>query len=85
MVSNMSELLAEILMPSKMNLANFPLNLNQVKCDGICTSYFRRIANSIVPLTNTFVTFYTQTNPLYANLDAQLLHQLLTTLVFQRY
>jgi signal transduction histidine kinase len=78
-VSNMSELLAEILMLSKAESGKLSLNLNQVNVTEFCTS----ILEELQPIVTDkhLVTFYTQTNPLYANLDAQLLHQLLTNLL----
>jgi signal transduction histidine kinase len=78
-VSNMSELLTEILMLSKAESGKLSLNLNQVNVTDICTS----ILEELQPIVTDkhLVTFHTQTKLLYANLDAQLLHHLLTNLL----
>ncbi|MEG3842558.1 ATP-binding protein [Microcoleus sp. herbarium14] len=78
-VTNMSELLAEILMLSKAESGKLSLNLDRVNATEFCTS----ILEELQPIVTDkhLVTFHTQTDPLYANLDEKLLHHLLTNLL----
>ena len=78
-VLNMSELLAEILMLSKAESGKLSLDLERVNVTEFCTS----ILEELQPIVTDkhLVTFHTQTDPLYANLDAKLLHHLLTNLL----
>ncbi|WP_293341117.1 ATP-binding protein [Microcoleus sp. CAWBG58] len=78
-VSNMSELLDDILMLSKAEAGKLSLNLNQLNVTEFCTS----ILEELQPIVTDkhLVTFLAQTEPLHANLDAKLLHQLLTNLL----
>ena len=78
-VSNMSELLEEILMLSKAEAGKLSLDLEQVKVTDICTS----ILEELQPIVTDkhLVTFHTQADPLYAKLDGKLLHHLLTNLL----
>jgi signal transduction histidine kinase len=78
-VSNMSELLEDILMLSKAEAGKLSLNLNQLNVTEFCTS----ILEELQPIVTDqhLVTFLAQTEPLHANLDAKLLHHLLTNLL----
>ena len=78
-VSNMSELLAEILMLSKAEAGKLSLDLNLVNVTDICTS----ILEELQPIVTHkhLITFETGTDVLYANLDPKLLHHLLTNLL----
>ena len=78
-VLNMSELLAEILMLSKAESGKLSLDLERVNVTEFCTS----ILEELQPIVTDkhLVTFHTQTDPLYANLDEKLLHHLLTNLL----
>ncbi|MCC3586921.1 MAG: response regulator [Microcoleus sp. PH2017_29_MFU_D_A] len=78
-VSNMSELLDDILMLSKAEAGKLSLNLNELNVTEFCTS----ILEELQPIVTDkhLVTFLAQTEPLHANLDAKLLHQLLTNLL----
>lgn len=78
-VSNMSELLDEILMLSKAESGKLSLNLNSVNMIDLCQS----ILEEMQPIATQkhLVTFRTQTEDLQANLDATLLHHLLTNLL----
>ncbi|MEG3879420.1 ATP-binding protein [Microcoleus sp. herbarium7] len=78
-VSNMSELLEEILMLSKAEAGKLSLDLERVNVTDLCTS----ILEELQPIVTDkhLVTFRTQADPLYAQLDAKLLHHLLTNLL----
>ncbi|MCC3430587.1 MAG: response regulator [Microcoleus sp. PH2017_03_ELD_O_A] len=78
-VSNMSELLDDILMLSKAEAGKLSLNLNELNVTEFCTS----ILEELQPIVTDkhLVTFLAQTEPLHANLDTKLLHQLLTNLL----
>ena len=78
-VSNMSEFLDDILMLSKAEAGKLSLNLNELNVTEFCTS----ILEELQPLVTDkhLVTFLAQTEPLHANLDAKLLHHLLTNLL----
>ncbi|PSB22725.1 hybrid sensor histidine kinase/response regulator [filamentous cyanobacterium Phorm 46] len=78
-VNNMSELLDEILMLSKVESGKLSLNLNSVNMIDLCQS----ILEEMQPIATQkhLVTFRTQTEDLQANLDATLLHHLLTNLL----
>lgn len=78
-VSNMSELLEDILMLSKAEAGKLSLDLNQLNVTEFCTS----ILEELQPLVTDkhLVTFRTQKQPLHAHLDAKLLHHLLTNLL----
>ena len=78
-VSNMSELLDEILMLSKAESGKLSLNLNPVNIIDLCQS----ILEEMQPIATQkhLVTFRTQTEDLQANLDATLLQHLLTNLL----
>ncbi|MEG4023438.1 ATP-binding protein [Microcoleus sp. S13C4] len=78
-VSNMSELLEDILMLSKAESGKLSLNLNQINATDFCNS----ILEELQPIVTDkhIVTFRNQTNPVHANLDAKLLHHLLTNLL----
>lgn len=78
-VSNMSELLDDILMLSKAEAGKLSLNLNLLNVTEFCTS----ILEELQPIVTDqhLVTFLAQTEPLHANLDAKLLHHLLTNLL----
>ncbi|WP_293155165.1 MULTISPECIES: ATP-binding protein [unclassified Microcoleus] len=78
-VSNMSELLDDILMLSKAEAGKLSLNLNQLNVTEFCTSIFEELQPIVTD--KHLVTFLAQTEPLHANLDAKLLHQLLTNLL----
>jgi signal transduction histidine kinase len=78
-VSNMSGLLEDILMLSKAEYGKICLNLNPINATNFCTS----ILEELQPLVTDkhLITFRTHTDPVYANLDAKLLHHLLTNLL----
>ena len=78
-VSNMSGLLEDILMLSKAEYGKVSLNLNTINATDFCTS----ILEELQPLVTDkhLITFCTHTDPVYANLDAKLLHHLLTNLL----
>ncbi|MBD1829931.1 ATP-binding protein [Microcoleus vaginatus GB1-A2] len=78
-VSNMSGLLEDILMLSKAESGKVSLNLNPINATNFCTS----ILEELQPIVTDkhVVTFRAQTDPLHANLDAKLLHHLLTNLL----
>lgn len=78
-VSNMSGLLEDILMLSKAESGKLSLNLNPINATDFCTS----ILEELQPIVTDkhLVTFRTQTEPVQANLDAKLLHHLLTNLL----
>jgi signal transduction histidine kinase len=78
-VSNMSELLDDILMLSKAEAGKVSLNFNQLNVTDFCTS----ILEELQPIVTDkhLVSFLVQTEPLDANLDAKLLHHLLTNLL----
>ena len=78
-VSNMSELLDDILMISKAESGKLSLNLSQLNVTDFCTS----ILEELQPLVTDkhLVTFLAQTEPLHVNIDAKLLHHLLTNLL----
>src|SRR6476469_503711 len=78
-VSNMSELLEDILMLSKAESGKLSLNLNQINATDFCNS----ILEELQPIVTDkhIVTFRNQTNRVHANLDAKLLHHLLTNLL----
>jgi signal transduction histidine kinase len=78
-VSNMSGLLEDILMLSKAEYGKFSLNLNPINATNFCTS----ILEELQPIVTDkhLITFRTHTDPVYANLDAKLLHHLLTNLL----
>ncbi|MFS8116949.1 MAG: ATP-binding protein [Microcoleus sp.] len=78
-VNNMSELLDEILMLSKAESGKLSLNLTSVNMIDLCQS----ILEEMQPIATQkhLVTFRTQTEDLQANLDATLLHHLLTNLL----
>ena len=78
-VSNMSELLEEILMLSKAESGKVSLSLNQLNVTDFCTS----ILEELQPIVTQkhVLKFLAKTEPLYANLDAKMLHNLLTNLL----
>ncbi len=78
-VSNMSELLDEILMLSKAESGKLSLNLNPVNVIDLCKS----ILEELQPIATQkhFLNFRTQIEDWPANLDAKLLHHLLTNLL----
>jgi len=78
-VSNMSGLLEDILMLSKAEYGKVSLNLNPINATNFCTS----ILEELQPIVTDkhLITFRTNTDPVYANLDAKLLHHLLTNLL----
>ena len=78
-VSNMSELLDDILMLSKAELGKLSLNLNQLNVTEFCTY----LLEELQPLVSDkhLVTFRASKEPLHVNLDAKLLHHLLTNLL----
>ncbi|MEG4318245.1 MULTISPECIES: ATP-binding protein [unclassified Microcoleus] len=78
-VSNMSELLDDILMLSKAESGKLSLNVNLLNVTEFCTS----ILEELQPIVTDkhLVTFLAQTEPLLANVDAKLLHHLLTNLL----
>jgi len=78
-VSNMSGLLEDILMLSKAEYGKVSVNLNRINATDLCTS----ILEELQPIVTDkhLVTFRTHTDPVYANLDAKLLHHLLTNLL----
>jgi signal transduction histidine kinase len=78
-VSNMSGLLEDILMLSKAESGKISLNLNPINATDLCNS----ILEELQPIVTEkhLVHFRSHTNPLYANLDAKLLHHLLTNLL----
>lgn len=78
-VSNMSGLLEDILMLSKAESGKVSLNLNPINATDLCTS----ILEELQPIVTDkhLVTFRAQRDPLHANLDAKLLHHLLTNLL----
>lgn len=78
-VSNMSGLLEDILMLSKAEYGKVSLNLNPINATDFCTS----ILEELQPIVTEkhLITFRTHTDPVYAYLDAKLLHHLLTNLL----
>ncbi|MBE9183902.1 response regulator [Microcoleus sp. LEGE 07076] len=78
-VSNMSGLLEDILMISKAESGKVSLNLNQINVTDFCAS----VLEELQPILSDkhLLTFATKTEPVHANLDAKLLHHLLTNLV----
>ncbi|MEG4517594.1 MULTISPECIES: ATP-binding protein [unclassified Microcoleus] len=78
-VSNMSGLLEDILMLSKAESGKVCLNLNQINATDLCNS----ILEELQPIVTDkhLIHFRSHTNPLHANLDAKLLHHLLTNLL----
>jgi signal transduction histidine kinase len=78
-VSNMSELLSDILMLSKAEAGKLSLNLNQLNVTEFCTS----ILEELQPIVTEkhLVSFLAQTERLEANVDVKLLHHLLTNLL----
>jgi signal transduction histidine kinase len=78
-VSNMSELLDDVLMLSKAESGKLSLNLQMVNVVDICTS----ILEELQPIATHkhLVTFHTQKQSLHAHLDAKMLHHLLTNLL----
>lgn len=78
-VSNMSELLDDILMLSKAESGKLSLNLQLVNVVDLCNS----ILEELQPIATHkhLVTFHAQKQPLHAHLDAKLLHHLLTNLL----
>ncbi|MEG4281969.1 ATP-binding protein [Microcoleus sp. A006_D1] len=78
-VSNMSELLEDILILSKAESGKFSLSLNQLNVTDFCTS----ILEEMQPIVTQkhVLTFLAKTEPLYAHLDPKLLHHLLTNLL----
>ncbi|MEG5170637.1 ATP-binding protein [Microcoleus sp. B3-D7] len=78
-VSNMSGLLEDILMLSKAEAGKISLNLNPINATDLCNS----ILEELQPIVTDkhLVHFRSHTNPLHANLDAKLLHHLLTNLL----
>ncbi|MEG4576537.1 ATP-binding protein [Microcoleus sp. N3A4] len=78
-VSNMSELLEEILMLSKAESGKLSLNLNQVNMIDLCKS----ILEEIQPIATQkhLVTFHTQAKKIQADVDAKLVQHLLTNLL----
>ncbi|MEG3988989.1 ATP-binding protein [Microcoleus sp. S28C3] len=78
-VSNMSELLEEILMLSKAESGKLSLNLNPVNVIDLCKS----ILEEMQPLATQkhLVAFRNRTEKIQANLDAKLLQHLLTNLL----
>ncbi|MEG3836180.1 MULTISPECIES: ATP-binding protein [unclassified Microcoleus] len=78
-VSNMSGLLEDILMLSKAESGKISLNLNPINATDLCNS----ILEELQPIVTDkhLIHFRSHTNPLHANLDAKLLHHLLTNLL----
>ncbi|MEG4272070.1 MULTISPECIES: ATP-binding protein [unclassified Microcoleus] len=78
-VSNMSGLLEDILMLSKAESGKNSLNLNRINATDLCNS----ILEELQPIVTDkhLIHFCSHTNPLHANLDAKLLHHLLTNLL----
>ena len=78
-VNNMSGLLEDILMLSQAEYGKVSLNLNPINATDFCTS----ILEELQPLVTDkhLINFRTHTEPVYANLDAKLLHHLLTNLL----
>ncbi|MEG4032670.1 ATP-binding protein [Microcoleus sp. S36b_A4] len=78
-VSNMSGLLEDILMLSKAESGKISLNLNPINATDLCNS----ILEELQPIVTDkhLLYFRSHTNPLHANLDAKLLHHLLTNLL----
>ncbi|TAG94664.1 MAG: hybrid sensor histidine kinase/response regulator [Oscillatoriales cyanobacterium] len=78
-VSNMSVLLEDILMISKADSGKVLLNLQSVNVIDLCNL----ILDELQPIASRkhLVTFRTTPEKLYANLDAKLLHHLLTNLL----
>ncbi|MEG4504326.1 ATP-binding protein [Microcoleus sp. F6_B4] len=78
-VSNMSGLLEDILMLSKAESGKISLNLTPINATDLCNS----ILEELQPIVTDkhLVHFRSHTNPLHANLDAKLLHHLLTNLL----
>lgn len=78
-VSNMSGLLEDILMLSKAESGKISLNLNPINATDLCNSILEELQPIITD--KHLVHFRSHTNPLHANLDAKLLHHLLTNLL----
>ncbi|MBE9160964.1 ATP-binding protein [Tychonema sp. LEGE 06208] len=78
-VSNMSGLLEDILMLSKAESGKLSLSLNELNVTDFCAS----ILEELQPILTDkhLLTFAAKTEPLHANLDAKLLHHLLTNLL----
>ncbi|MEG3894497.1 MULTISPECIES: ATP-binding protein [unclassified Microcoleus] len=78
-VSNMSGLLEDILMLSKAEAGKLSLNVNPINATDFCTC----ILEELQPIVTDkhLLTFRAPTEPLHANLDAKLLHHLLTNLL----
>ena len=78
-VSNMSGLLEDILMLSKAEYGKVSLNLNPTNATEFCTS----ILEELQPIVTDkhLITFRTNRDTVYANLDPKLLHHLLTNLL----
>jgi len=78
-VSNMSELLEDILILSKAESGKLSLNLNQLNVTDFCTY----LLEELQPLVTDkhLVSFRAPKELLHANLDAKLLHNLLTNLL----
>ena len=78
-VSNMSGLLEDILMLSKAEYGKVSLNLNPINATEFCTS----ILEELQPIVTDkhLITFRTNRDTVYANLDPKLLHHLLTNLL----
>lgn len=78
-VSNMSVLLEDILMLSKADSEKILLNLRSVNVIDLCNL----ILDELQPIASQkhLVTFRTQSEHFYANLDTKLLHHLLTNLL----
>jgi len=78
-VNNMSVLLEDILMLSKADSEKILLNLRSVNVIDLCNL----ILDELQPIASQkhLVTFRTQSEHFYANLDAKLLHHLLTNLL----
>ena len=78
-VRNMSGLLEDILMLSKAEYGKVSLNLKQINATDFCTS----ILEELQPIVTEkhLITFRTNRDTVYANLDAKLLHHLLTNLL----
>ena len=78
-VSNMSGLLEDILMLSKAEYGKVFLNLNPINATEFCTS----ILEELQPIVTDkhLITFRTNRDTVYANLDPKLLHHLLTNLL----
>ncbi|MEG3959030.1 ATP-binding protein [Microcoleus sp. herbarium2] len=79
-VSNMSGLLEDILMLSKAEYGKLSLNLNPINATDFCTS----ILEELQPIVTEkhLIAFRTpHKDPVHANLDAKLLHHLLTNLL----